>query len=130
MKSKMKSVSAVGVCFLTSFWMSLLFSLPQVLPSYSWGEGGGKTPPAAVQPAQQVLQIFLAWLWLLQAVGTWAQFSLSCGSPKEGGSVWATIITGAQFPAHHPPSTLWLVLSTLHSCSSLPTDKLPYFAPL
>ena len=54
---------------------------------------------------------------LLQAVGNWAQFSPSGGSPKEGGSVWATIITGAQSPAALPAPCG--PHSPLHSCTRL-----------
>ena len=74
-----------------------------------------KKPPAVLsQPGW-----FCRFSRLLQVLGSWAQFSFFVFSAKEGGSVWATIITVAWFPALCPPSTLWPAPSTLWSCAWL-----------
>ena len=56
---------------------------------------------------------------LLEVMGCWAQCSFSLVSAEERGSVWATIITCVQFPAHCSPSTLRPSLSTLRSYMGL-----------
>ena len=66
-----------------------------------------------------LLRQFCRSSWLLLVLGGWALFSFFVFSAKEGGSVWATIITVAWFPALCPPSTLWPAPSTLWSCAWL-----------
>ena len=94
MKSKVKFVSAVGVRLLPSFWACPWFSLSS--RSYCVTLAGGGSPLLVVKCIHLALQVFPA-----PACGG----GVSSIFPfrwlgKEGGSVWATIIPGAQFLAH------------------------------
>ena len=111
----MNFVSAVDVRLLTSFWICLWFSLSSRSYYLTLGGAEGGEPLLVVKPAGW----FCRSSWFLQVVGDWAQFSLSGGSATEGSSVWATIVTGAQLPAHCPHSTVQPALYILHSCTGL-----------
>ena len=60
----------------------------------------------------------------------WAQSSLPGGSVKEGSPVWPQLISGAQFPAHSPHSTLQPIVSTLCCCTRLRPTTASFCTPL
>ena len=93
---EVKFVSVLGVCLLTSFWICLWFSYSS--RSYClFLKNKQKKPPADFTSAKPVLQVFQDHAGRGQLGSI---IFLSRGSGKDGDSVWATVITGTQFPAH------------------------------
>ena len=89
--------------------LSLVFSQPQVLLSYVWEK-----------EKKSLSSQFCRTSWFLQAEGELSSIFPSLWVGKDGGSVWVTIITGAQFPAHTPRA-----LCGLHSplCTVVPSGS-------
>ena len=118
MKSKVKFVSAVGVRLLTSFRTCLWFSLSSRSYCLTLVGRWGGSPLLVVKPACQGLRIFPGSWRLGGGEEGWAQFALN------GGSVWATIITGAHFPAHYLKALCGHTHHSVQLCGLAPTNHL------
>ena len=134
MKSKLKFVSAVGVRLLTSFWICVWFSLrPYCLTLEKKKKKGKKKWKKEKKKATcwflSIPKWFCRSFWLLQVVGGLGSIFPFLWFGKDGDSVWATIIRGAQFSAHALRAVCIPLLSTVCSRTRLAPRSHPTLHP-
>ena len=119
-ESKVKFVSAIGVCLLTSLWLS------HSSRSYCRTLGGAGKPSTDFKPANLVLQVFpdpagRGGLGSIIFPFLWFQ--------EDGGLVWTTVMTGAQFPVHALRDCAVCTHHSVHLYQA-GADNLPHFVTL